>query len=748
LPRRWLALCVLVASTAAAQEKEKPEDAEFYTVKSGDTCQSVSRKAWPDDRNALDRLHQLNAWLGPREPHYLKPGMRLAISATAPDARITSLRPHVNAKKSGRRSWEEAQRGRALYRLDQVNTLDDANALVTFRDGSALYLDQRALVVIYGVYVGKKQRQKTGAVELVQGDMRLKLQSLRGEGARVDTPVASVAPESRELAVGVGKDKTVRISVFDGKATVAGKGKKVTVEQGFGTRVEQGKPPEQPQPVPPSPGWDAPGIRDVWVAGADGTASPEIAWKAADGAEMYKLEVARDEGFGERLRVESRAAGGAQRETLAGLGPGRYFARVSGVNGAGLLGMPSAARIIDVVRVKADNGPSPGCAATGEVRVAFEGPVELDVYVDGKPAASPLIVRGVGAHSLKLAPGADPGRAAVAACEVLVPRARIALERLGDGVQAVVSLTDAAGDAIAVDASELTLVGKEGTQTSPLRREGSTWRGGVVPFEGEREKGVKLVALWAGTPIGELTEVEAVSRPVPPPPPRRVALAYPVGQPATTVELAPPPSPEAPRPFVVGMRIEPSPSTPVGVSDGVRFALDGELGFGPLGVYASATLENSAELAAGGQSARSVTAGGRYRLARGVDVYADATIPIDPTYVSGRGGAQLALELDRLTFATAQSAMVSRGGGVEETAWVSSYLAGWHIVDKAALVLGAEAVVGTTRLGDTRAVALAAGVRARVGMFEAGFAARMGMGDDAKQIFGVLALLFSIEVRP
>ncbi len=747
MPRRWLALCALVASAANAQErdKDKPEDAEFYTVKSGDTCQSVSKKMWPDDRNALDRLHQLNAWLGPREPHYLKPGMRLLISATAPDARITSLRPHVNAKKPGRRTWEEAQKGRALYRLDQVNTLADANALVTFRDGSALYMDQQALVVIYGVYVGKKQRQKTGSVELVQGDMRLKLQSLRGEGARVDTPVAQVAPEARELAVGVSKDKTARISVFDGKATVASKGKKVTVDQGYGTRVEQGKPPEPPQPLPASPEWDAPGIRDVWVTGADGTASPEIAWKGVEGAESYKLEVARDEGFGDRLRVEPRAAGAPLRETLAALGPGRYFTRVSGVNGAGLLGMPSAARILDVVRVKADNAPD--CAATGEVRVALEGPVELDLYVDGKPAASPLVVRGVGAHALKLAPGADPGRAGTAACEVIAPRARIELDRTAGETQAVVTLTDAAGNAIAVDAPELGLAGKDGTQAAPPARAGSTWRSRVVPFEGQSERGVRLVALWAGTPIGELTQVEQVSRPAPPPPPRRVALAYPVGQPATTVELAPPPSPAAPRPYAVGVRVEPAVATPVGASDGVRFALDGEVGLGPLAIYASGTVANSAELG-GAQSARSLTGGARYRLVPAVDVFADATVPIDPTYVSARGGVQLALALDRFTLAMAQSAMLSRGGGVEETAWTSTYLAGWHVVDKAALVLGGEAVVGTTRLGDTRAVALAAGVRARAGMFEAGFAARMGVGDDAKQIFGVLALLVSLEVRP
>jgi hypothetical protein len=270
----------------------------------------------------------------------------------------------------------------------------------------------------------------------------------------------------------------------------------------------------------------------------------------------------------------------------------------------------------------------------------------------------------------------------------------------------------------------------------------------VVPFDGPSERGVKLVATWAGTPIGDVTEVERVSRPAPPPAPRRVALAYPVGQPATTVELAPPPSPEPPRAYTVGVRVEPALATPVGASEGVRFALDGEVGVGPAAIYASGTLANSTEVDAGGGTARSATGGARWRFVPGVDAFADVTVPFDPTYASVRGGVQLALALDRLTLATAQSATVSRGGGVDETAWTSTYLAGWHIVDAAALVVGGEAMVGTTRLGDTRAVAVAAGVRARVGAVEAGFAARLGIGDDAKDIFGVMALLVSLELRP
>jgi hypothetical protein len=484
----------------------------------------------------------------------------------------------------------------------------------------------------------------------------------------------------------------------------------------------------------------------VWVAGADGTAAPEIAWTAADGAATYKLEVARDEAFGERLRVDARAAGAPLRETLGPLGPGRYFARVSGVNAAGLLGMPAATRVVDVVRVKAENGA--GCAAPGEVRVALDGPADVDVYVDGKPAGSPLIVRGVGAHAVKLTPGGDPGRADTATCEVVLPRARIELDRAGGDTRAVVTVTDAAGTALVVDAPELALAGKDGTQTTPLRREGNVWRAGVVPFDGPSERGVKLVATWAGTPIGDVTEVERVSRPAPPPAPRRVALAYPVGQPATTVELAPPPSPEPPRAYTVGVRVEPALATPVGASEGVRFALDGEVGVGPAAIYASGTLANSTEVDAGGGTARSATGGARWRFVPGVDAFADVTVPFDPTYASVRAGVQLALALDRLTLATAQSATVSRGGGVDETAWTSTYLAGWHIVDAAALVVGGEAMVGTTRLGDTRAVAVAAGVRARVGAVEAGFAARLGIGDDAKDIFGVMALLVSLELRP
>jgi hypothetical protein len=186
----------------------------------------------------------------------------------------------------------------------------------------------------------------------------------------------------------------------------------------------------------------------------------------------------------------------------------------------------------------------------------------------------------------------------------------------------------------------------------------------------------------------------------------------------------------------------------VKASDGLRFALDGEVGFGRLGIYASGTIDRGASLENVAQSARSVTAGARYGVLSGVDVFGDATVPFDPTYGSGRIGVQGALPAGAFTLSTAQAGMLSRGGGVEETAWISSYLVGWHIVDRAALVVGGEAVIGTASGADLRAFAAGAGVRARVGPIEAGFSGRVGLGDDGKQIFGVMALLFSLEVRP
>jgi hypothetical protein len=403
-----LALAVALFPGAAAPAGAA---AGAYVIQPGDTCVAVARKVWGDP-GAIDLLHALNPGMGP-PPHRLVPGTTLLVREPAV-AELTFVKPSVDARAAGATDWRPAEVGLDLHRRDEVATRNRAAAEVTFVDASRLQLRENVLVVIYGgagtALSGTTPLRKSGAVELVQGELRLSLAELRNEPLDLRTPSAQVAARSRDTSVAVDRESTSRVSVMDGLATVRAQGNAVDVPEGQGTRVALGKPPEPPRPLPEAPRWAQEG-RDVrlWIEGRG--ADAPLAWTPVASAASYRLELARDEGFGDRLREEGVEAAPAPAAVLEALEPGRYFARVRAIDAAGLLGRPSEPKRVDVLRVRIERGAfEPGSArGVGEVRIAVEGGDDLEVTVNGAPARLPLSIAEVGAHTVRLAPPGGAG---------------------------------------------------------------------------------------------------------------------------------------------------------------------------------------------------------------------------------------------------------------------------------------------------------------------------------------------------
>ncbi|MBS2023821.1 MAG: FecR domain-containing protein, partial [Deltaproteobacteria bacterium] len=164
-----------------------------HTVLAGESCRSISKQFWNNDPKAIDKFHAVNPQLlGP--VHHLVPGQIVTVLAPPPDARLTFLKPDVFKRVKKQPDWLSAARGDDLFRLDEVNTAKGAGAEVTFRDDSSVQLDENALIVIYGDQAPAPKQQKSGALELVQGDASVNLSALRGEKPlQVKTPAAMVA---------------------------------------------------------------------------------------------------------------------------------------------------------------------------------------------------------------------------------------------------------------------------------------------------------------------------------------------------------------------------------------------------------------------------------------------------------------------------------------------------------------------------------------------------------------------------
>ncbi|HEY0094934.1 MAG TPA: FecR domain-containing protein, partial [Archangium sp.] len=463
-----LAVCLPVAAVAQQAAEE-----DVYVVQPGDTCGSVARKVFGDATTGSTRLHALNKMGAP--PHKLEPGTVLRIKGD-PDARLTFIRPEVNSKRAGKVEWSQANTGQGLWRLDSINTLREAGAEVTFRDLTRLQMNENALVVIYGQAAQAADKvKKSGAVELLQGELNVSLAELRGEPVDVRMPAATVAARSKDLQVGVDAQQMSRVSVFDGQAEVSAQGQKVQVPKDHGTRVEKGKLPEKPRPLPEAPAWEG-GVRSVRLLLDGKGVDEELAWAPVKEAASYRVELARDERFNDRVHAETvRAAQEPLKSLARALAPGRYFARVRAVDAAGLVGKASAVRQVEVMRVKTERGSvgPQGLRGAYPLEFAVEGAESLDFRLDGAPTTHPVRVEGVGTHTLELLPrGVPDARPEKLTLTVVPPRVDVDVEPVAGAFRVTVRVLDEQGRPLEGPFAALKLRGLHGTQVDePLQRQ-------------------------------------------------------------------------------------------------------------------------------------------------------------------------------------------------------------------------------------------------------------------------------------
>lgn len=483
-----------------AQERPAAEGELTVIVQPGDTCKLISERVWGSPEAYL-QLHELNAL---KEPHpALVPGTRLRIKVE-PEAHLTYVKPEVNTRPAQEPQWKPGKQGEALYRLYQVNTLRGAGAEVTLKDTSKLQLRENALVVIYGTQQASapKQSSPSGGVELVQGDLHLRLAALRGEPLPLATPAAKVAANGQDLFVGVDAQRMSRVAVFNGKAKVAGKGAQVEVPGGKGTRVEPGKAPEPPRALLPAPAWSGLGAREALMALGGAPQPYALKWQPVSGAVSYRAVLARDESLNDIVAEGTPQADAAQVLDLGALPPGRYFARVQAVDAVGLPGMPSLSRRVEIVAVKMERGEVEGLGqlkGRGQVKLTVDPALGVPLRVKGKPVGAEAVLLAPGIHTVDVEGAVRPLSVEVlpdvAAQLVLKPKAgRFELE--------ITARPKEAGAPPIADGA-LQVKGLEGTSVSNLVRQGETrWTADVTPAS-TGKKGRAAVELWVyGESVG------------------------------------------------------------------------------------------------------------------------------------------------------------------------------------------------------------------------------------------------------
>jgi hypothetical protein len=745
-------------------EAPKPADDDVYVVQPGDTCGSVARKLFGDATTGSAKLHALNKMGAP--PHQLVPGTVLRIKGD-PDARLTFIRPEVNSKRAGKVEWFQANTGQGLWRLDSVNTLREAGAEVTFRDLTRLQMNENALVVIYGQAAKAADKvKKSGAVELLRGELNVSLAELRGEPVDVRMPAATVAARSKDLHVGVDAQQMSRVSVFDGQAEVSARGQKVQVPKDHGTRVEKGKLPEKPRPLPEAPVW-AGGVRSVRLLLDDKGVDEELGWAPVKDAASYRVELARDERFNDRVHGETvRAEQDALKSVARALVPGKYFARVRAVDAAGLLGKASAVRQVEVMRVKTERGTVGPQGIRGAYRLDFavEGADSLDFRLDGAPTTHPVRVEGVGTHTLELLPrGIPDARPEKLTLTVVPPRVDVDVEPVAGAFRVTVRVLDEQGRALEGPFAALKLRGLHGTEVEePLQRQADgSLLTRAVPGTRGGERLASLEALWGETPVQQVNalapmEQAPVAAAVVEPEPSgtvtepEVALMPLLGAPSGgLVEGAPLPTAFLPQAWLFELRVQPGlGSAGVDVARGrTTLAVEGRVSE-RVAVGTALAMRPGVLLGGGTEglpsTALSASLSARVRLtdhpAFRVLLAFDGSLTGSRFDEEARGlrlrPALLAgLRRERWAFSTSQSYAL-RPGQAQAT-WDSAYQVWFLPLPMLSLGAGLDALLDATpREPGPVGFAAGAGARLKLGGFELGTSVRRGFGPDGARIWG------------
>ncbi len=342
--------CVLLLATVAPLSVAAAESTFEYTVRTGDTCTTIAKEIYGDGRRS-DLVHRHNR-LGP-PPHVLRPGQILVLPTVEPEANLTAAHGRVQARAPRDDDWKRAATGLALFRAWKVGTQDRSLAEITFTGGDQLRLRENTIVVIHGS-ADIRTRSATTA-ELASGALSARIGELSGR-----RPVAVRTPSSdAELGTGaslitVDPAGATRLANHGGKAARVASRRRtsrtvaVEVADGMGSKVEVGKDPTPPRPLPPTPSWldDAEGMLTV----TDGTGTLRAAWTPVDGAAAYRVEVSRDAAGLDVVSTVETSRDVTAFE-LVGVPLGEYHLVVASVDADRFESKPSPRRRFDLLAV-------------------------------------------------------------------------------------------------------------------------------------------------------------------------------------------------------------------------------------------------------------------------------------------------------------------------------------------------------------------------------------------------------------
>lgn len=269
-------------------------------------------------------------------------------SADEKVAMLSLVTRRVKERRAEAVEWSSAREGMPIFHRQAIQTLGGSSAVVTLRERDTITLGENSLAVFTRPEAEDAAGARRASLVLMGGEVRGRVASA-GEGVAIvtaagETTVRSGSGGAAQFAVTVNDDKSSTFTLYAGAAEVRAEGRSVTLGPHQAVRVEPSSAPGEPIALPDPPGPIAP-APDAEVR--YGAAAPEVEfqWAAVEGADRYRLVLARDERFADVL-LDRKVAGPSF--VHGNLPQGSVYWRVSSVrSGAeGLPGVPRSLRLV------------------------------------------------------------------------------------------------------------------------------------------------------------------------------------------------------------------------------------------------------------------------------------------------------------------------------------------------------------------------------------------------------------------
>ena len=291
-------------------------------------------KRYPEISGSWEELAKFNLLKGRGTPIEMP---REMLGADYTLARIAGLYGEAEVRRSFDKRYIPLIENLLLREGDVLRTWRHAGARILFENGNYIVLRSHSKARLLSLKPSGSSTRPNVRLELIEGNIWSRTVGKVKGSFVIETPTASTIIRGTDFRLKVEAGQATRLEVLDGTVELEAGDETVVVPAASGILARGGDDVSPLEPLPEAPReLTEPQPEEVVRAPSF---DQMFRWTAVSGAQSYRLQIARDEGFFDL--AEERLTGAKTSVRLTGLEPGTYFWRVTAVSPTGFEGPPA-----------------------------------------------------------------------------------------------------------------------------------------------------------------------------------------------------------------------------------------------------------------------------------------------------------------------------------------------------------------------------------------------------------------------